>query len=168
MTHKGFAGTVYLRPETVMRVVRDIAESVGNWGVRYLAVLNFHGGNFILNPTIHEWNMDGRRPRLLHVDVYNGFSDMAPNLHACEVETSLMLHLAPERVRMDLRRDFVPERGREDITHFGVKGLSPEGVWGYPTRATAEKGRKWFEEAVRYSVRRVEELVRGFEAAERG
>ena len=163
ISHRGFAGTVYLRPETLMRVVRDIAESVGEWGIRYLAVLNFHGGNFVLNPTVHEWNMDGRTPKIMDVEIYNGLSDMAPNLHACEVETSMMLYLAPERVRMDLRQDFVPSQGREDITHFGVKVLSPHGVWGYPTRATPEKGRRWFEEAVGYGTRRIGELTRGFE-----
>lgn len=165
--HRGFTGTVPLRPETLMRIVRDIAESVGQWGVRYLAVLNFHGGNFILNPAIREWNLDGRTPRILHVEVFNGLSDVQPNLHACEVETSLMLHLAADRVRMDRRRDFVPQWRREDLTHFGMKRISPQGVWGYPSRATAEKGRRWYGELIRYCCDRIETL-RGFFEQEGG
>jgi len=36
-------------------------------------------------------------------------------------------------------------------------------VWGYPSRATAEKGAKWFAEAVDYSVRRIRNLKDAFE-----
>jgi creatinine amidohydrolase len=163
LEHRGFAGTVSLSPETLKGLVWDIAAAVASWGVHYLVLLNAHGGNFILNPAARQWNMDGRNPRLLLVDFFAGLQNIAPNLHAGEVETSLMLHLAPEKVRLELREDFVPSLGREDLTHLGMKRMSPRGVWGYPSRASAEKGEHWFREAVGYSVSRVRTLVAAFE-----
>jgi creatinine amidohydrolase len=163
LCHKGFSGTVYMKPETLMRIIRDLAESVGVWGVRYLAVLNCHGGNFVLNPTIREWNMERRLPHIMLIEAYNAFPDMAPNLHACEVETSLMLHLEPRTVHMDRARDFVPEWKRDDLTHFGMKRISPEGVWGYPGRASREKGKVWFDQLVRFCVERTNLVREEFE-----
>jgi creatinine amidohydrolase len=163
LEHRGFAGTVSLRPETLKHLVWDIAAAAGSWGVGYLVLLNAHGGNFILNPTAREWNMDGRKPRLLLVDFFAGLGNIAPNLHAGEVETSLMLYLAPDKVRMDRREDFVPTLGREDLTHLGMKRMSPRGVWGYPSRASADKGERWFREAVDYSATRVRTLIEASE-----
>ncbi len=164
LEHVGFSGTILLRPDTLKRVVRDIAESVSLWGIKYLLLLNFHGGNFILNPTAREWNMEGKAPIILLLDFYLGIKGMAPNLHAGEVETSLMLYFNPEVVRLDRAVDFIPEFGREDLTHFGMKGLTPGGVWGYATRATREKGKRWFEEGTKYLVERYTNLRRKLES----
>jgi len=163
LEHLDFAGTVTLKPETLKAVVWDIAESVGRWGIRYLVLLNAHGGNFCLIPTARQWNMDKKIPHLLLVDFFSGLSDMGDNLHAGEIETSMMLHLAPERVRADKPEDFVPEWSRADLTHFGMRGISPTGLWGRPSRATEEKGAKWFSEAVEYSTQRIRDLKAHFE-----
>ncbi len=163
LEHKGFAGTITLKPDTLKRIIWDIAESVSAWGIKYLALINAHGGNFILNPTAREWNMGNRLPRIMLIDFYNGISGMRPNLHAGEVETSLMLYLAPEKVRANKPRDFVPDWGREDLTHFGMKKISPEGVWGFPSRATREKGEKWFKEAAHYCIDRIRALKSFFD-----
>jgi len=165
--HRGFAGTVTLKPDTLRRVLWDIAASLSDWGVRYLAVLNAHGGNFILNPSIREWNMERRSPRIMLIELEGGYEKTFPNLHACEVETSLMLHLAPEKVRLNRAVDFVPSCPRADLTHFGMKRISPEGVWGYPTRASAEKGRKWFADCVAYCLERVRSLRASWERGDR-
>jgi creatinine amidohydrolase len=165
LEHMDFAGTVTLKTETLRAVVWDIAESVLRWEIRHLVLLNAHGGNFCLIPTARQWNMDRKLPHLLLVDFFSGLSETGDNLHAGEVETSMMLHLAPERVRREIPPDFVPEWTRADLTHFGMKGISPTGVWGYPSRGTAEKGARWFAEAVDYSVRRIRSLIEQFERA---
>lgn len=165
LVHRGFSGTVYLRPLTVRSVILDIAESLSEWKVQYLAILNCHGGNYILTPTIREWNLEARLPHLLHIEVYTGLSEeMGNNLHACEVETSLMLHLKPESVRMDKAINFVPPYPRSDLSHFPMKLLSPEGVWGYPTRATVEKGKRFFAILVEYCAQRIQFLQRAYES----
>ena len=164
LEHRGFAGVICLTPDTVRRVAWDIAESVGRWGVRYLAFLTFHGGNFILNPAAREWNMDGRSPRIFFVDFYAGLTGVGDNLHACEVETSIMLHLAPDSVHPERAVDFVPTWRREDLTVLGMKRVTPTGVWGYPTRGTAEKGRRWLEEGIAKSSEKIAHLREGCRA----
>lgn len=69
--------------------------------------------------------------------------------HADEVETSIMLHLAPERVDMSRAvRDYHPGKGplTRDAGQPGI--LSPTGVYGDPTLATPEKGRVFAEALV--------------------
>jgi creatinine amidohydrolase/Fe(II)-dependent formamide hydrolase-like protein len=107
--------------------------------------------------------MEHQLPHIMLIDFYAGLTETGANLHAGCVETSLMLYLAPERVREKEMRDFVPDQGREDLTHFGMKGLSPEGVWGYPSEATREKGERWFGEAVDYCFARAKGLRRRFD-----
>jgi creatinine amidohydrolase len=83
--------------------------------------------------------------------------------HAGEVETSLALHLFPEEVRMDLVCDGEEEEPEERFLAFpeGVpSGPPPEGFCGaegYPSSATAEKGRQVFERCLAPMVRFVTE-----------
>jgi len=137
-----------------------------SWSIKYLALINFHGGNFILNPAAREWNMDKKLPHIMVIDYYASFSNMFPNLHAGEVETSLMLHLAPEKVKIDLPEDYVPEWERDSLTHFGMQGVSPTGLWGFPSKATAEKGEKWFRQSVDYCTGRIEKLIKHYQSLE--
>jgi creatinine amidohydrolase len=159
LEHLGFAGVVCLKPDTLGRIVADLAESVGAWGVRHLVILSCHGGNFILNPVAREWNMRDRVPRIISLDFYDDLSGTGENLHACEVETSLMLHLAPERVHLERAVDFTPTWARADLTMLGMKRIAPAGTWGFPTRATAEKGERWLAEGVRTCTRRITRLM---------
>ncbi|MQY77301.1 MAG: hypothetical protein GH155_06705 [Spirochaeta sp.] len=108
LEHRHFPGTVTLRPETLRRMIYEIAESAGSWSVKYLALINFHGGNFILNPAAREWNMDKKLPRLMVIDYYAAFPDVFPDLHAGDVETSLMLHLDPRSLGLS-QQGFCPE-----------------------------------------------------------
>jgi len=84
--------------------------------------------------------------------------------HACEAETSLMLHLHPELVRMDEAADGPPdgERGFEAYPE-GVGKEPPKSGWsgaeGRPTAATAEKGRRIFERCLNPMVAHVSEKV---------
>jgi creatinine amidohydrolase len=79
--------------------------------------------------------------------------------HACEFETSMYLHLAPELVREDLIADEFPYGLSEYVVHdpagFGplvfmswYSQRTPSGVDGAPTHASREKGATWFRLAV--------------------
>jgi creatinine amidohydrolase len=72
--------------------------------------------------------------------------------HACEIETSMILHLRPDLVRKDRIRD------DPDDTPEALQGLfwardfgrrTDHGAVGYPETADAERGRKMLEAAVR-------------------
>lgn len=68
-------------------------------------------------------------------------------LHACEAETSLMLYLHPEKVNMSKAVD-----EKIEFEKFSVKGSlrkTKSGVFGSPTRATKEKGKKLFGRIVK-------------------
>lgn len=164
LEHRDFPGTVLLKPDTLKRTVWDIAESVHNWGVSYLAIINFHGGNFILNPAAREWNMERKLPHIILVDFFAGFKDMYPNLHAGEVETSMMLYLNPDNVRMDKLDDFIPQWERPDLTHFGMKNISPKGLWGNAKKADASKGKRWVNTGIDYCIERIKETRRFFKS----
>ena len=68
--------------------------------------------------------------------------------HAGEVLTSLLLHLAPDLVRLDEVRDFAADRARYERTARGRRPALPaacDGVVGHPSYATAEAGERMYE-----------------------
>jgi creatinine amidohydrolase len=149
LEHQGFRGTLTLRPATLASVVNDVAVALEQQGFRRLIVVNGHGGNFILNPTLRELNRANRPIKLLLVNFWECAAPAlvtTPEIHAGEFETSIMLAIAPGLVGPE-REDFAPPDGdpairQSDLTHFGVGFFSPAGVWGYPSRATRETGQK--------------------------
>jgi creatinine amidohydrolase len=90
------------------------------------------------------------------VDVANLLEAQPGPLHACEAETSVLLHLYPEVVRMERARDF--ELPPEAFDRY-LRGELPAppaggaGVVGHPTAANAEKGRRIYQRIL-YAVRR--------------
>lgn len=150
---RGIPGTLTLRFDTYMAVIRDIAESLAGWGIKAVFVLSGHGSNpqpvkHAIRELIHEQH----DIRVLN-SVYLGLGEMlaeaasqkwADDLHAEEIETSLMLAIAPETVRMELAApDYPPvppDYGRSELS---MGHIARSGVFGDPTPATAEKGQRW-------------------------
>jgi len=146
---------INMNPATQAAVLRDVTESVARAGVAKLVILNGHGGNDFrlmireLVPstplflcTINWYSCLDSRPF---------FTD--PGDHAGELETSMMLHLAPGLVRP------LAEAGPGRARRFRVRGLREGWAWaprhwievtedtgvGDPRPSTAEKGAKFFE-----------------------
>jgi len=153
MEHSGFRGSLSLRPETLMQIVRDVADEVERQQFRVLVLLNGHGGNFALGPVVRDINRRDRPLKLLLVDWWEHAApdlilegrDRGPDLHAGETETSVLLALHPDLVRPDPpdRPPGAPEAfplTQRDLNSFGIGHLSPNGVVGYPSLASAEKG----------------------------
>lgn len=146
-------GTLTLRFDTYMAVIRDIAESLSGWGVKALFVLSGHGSNpQPVKHAIRELIHDQLDIRVLN-SFYLGIDTMleeadsrqwANDIHAEEIETSLMLAIAPELVAMDRAAPDYPvapsDYGKSELSmgHF-----MQSGVFGDPTPATAEKGNRW-------------------------
>jgi creatinine amidohydrolase len=165
MEHRKARGTVYLRPETLALVIRDIAHSLHGSGFQRLVVVNFHGGNWILKPTIRSLNRDlpGFRVVLLQPDLPAAeaekiFEHTSGDVHGGEYETSLMLHLFPDEVRKvpsGGARSFPPQAF---LDYFDTTELTEDGYWGWPEAATAQKGQRAFEALVASSLRFVEQI----------
>lgn len=139
--HRGSFGTAWLRPTTLRLVVRDIAESISQWGVSSLALITGHGGNLILGPTVRELNLDfpSLRTVLVPERVQHG-PDRDPNeLHVGMEEMSIgcsLMSLDPPNEDSD----FVPDAHRDELDTIPLLELSETGVWGHPSRANAQIG----------------------------
>ena len=80
--------------------------------------------------------------------------------HADEIETSMMLYIAPESVRMKkAARDLNPHRpGPLSRDPNGQGTYSPTGAWGDPTLATREKGEALVESQVKNILKEIDDL----------
>jgi len=159
--HKDFAGSVWIMPQTLASIIRDIVLSLKYQGIKKIVVVNGHGGNFILKPAIRELNLLHKDLLVILVDL-GGISPNNPDIHAGEAETSLLLYLRPELVK-GKGVDYIPKAPRSYIDYFGIKGLSRCGVWGLPSKASPEKGKQIFETLVRKSLEYIKDVLKTYE-----
>ena len=78
-------------------------------------------------------------------------------VHAGESETSTQMYFNGEHVKAE-RVDYVPPVGREFLDYAVMEQISPSGVWGVPSKATAEKGEMatlWQAEAIAAQARTI-------------
>lgn len=145
--HGKMHGTVWLKPWTLAAVVKDVVRSLRDQGIKRIVLLNGHGGNFVLESAIRELNL--AYDDILVIMPENWFLIPAPQekpltmtaeVHAGEGETSSQLYLNPENVR-DQRVDFIPPVGREFLDYATMEYISPYGIWGLGSFATAEHGK---------------------------
>ncbi len=135
--HNGFAGTLSIGTNALSDVVVSIARSA-SWA-RGICIVNGHGGNADALKLVHSaLDYENIRHSIWSLPYYEG-----ADMHAGHTETSLMLHLAPDTVRMDLAEvgaigdsEILIERMRAG----GIKEVSSNGVVGDPTNATAAHG----------------------------
>jgi len=167
--------TIHLSTATALALLRDIAQSLATQGIDRLIIANAHGGNTfkpIVRDLINETGV-----LIVVADVFMMCPDVHAQTfekdggHADEMETSVMLHLHPDLVKLG-------QAGPGEHTPFEVDGLGQPGVWtprpwsrchpdtgcGNPVLATAEKGAV-FTAAV---VEALGTLIAGVSAAQPG
>lgn len=158
--HGPLEGTVWLKPATLAAVIRDVARSLREQGIRKLLILNGHGGNFVLEPIIQELNREYPYfTVIMPAEVWavaEGdeaiYETATSEVHAGEAETSVQLYLTPDRVRPE-RMDYVPPVGREFLDYVSMERISPDGVWGIPSYGQAGKGERAIAAQVQAIVR---------------
>jgi creatinine amidohydrolase/Fe(II)-dependent formamide hydrolase-like protein len=145
-----FPGGAALRRRTLHRVMNELIES---WeeeaGVREFVLLTAQANDAHLE-ALSTIRTDGATVQVM--DIFS--MDFGPLLErpgapiqGGELDTSLLLYLAPELVRMDLAQDFAPDpellaRYRPGLTRELPKG-SPGSI-GYPSLASAQKGERLY------------------------
>jgi creatinine amidohydrolase/Fe(II)-dependent formamide hydrolase-like protein len=149
-TKRPFPGNASVRRKTLHRWMNDLLNSWEQGGVETFIILTAHG---------HDPHQEAlstlrtRHARIFTVDIFaldfTGFlDDPGGPAHGGELDTSLMLHLAPQLVRMDLAQDFLlTERQQARYRRRGatsVPAMSP-GSLGRPTLASAEKGARLYK-----------------------
>ncbi len=161
--HMGKKGSVWMEPTTFYQMMHDIIMSLKVQGFKKVAILQTHGGIFITTPLVRDLNAKFQPDlKVALVSPYSGATGITETegLHADESETSQILAIAPETVHMDRAVDFVPDVPRPYLSYGSIFRACPDGVWGYPTKATAEKGEKLLQEYTRITV---EELNKAFD-----
>jgi creatinine amidohydrolase len=174
--HAAFPGTLTLKPETLIRLWTDIAESVKASGVNKLVLFNAHGGHVGAMDVVAR-DLRARLGMLVYsvnwyqLPMHNAQGDDVNALfsahehrfgvHAGDVETSVMLALQPDKVRMALAQNFqssseersanfpILGNGRSAKLAWQMQDYNPAGAAGNAAAATAEKGQALLEAAGR-------------------
>jgi creatinine amidohydrolase len=183
--HAAFGGTLTLKAETLIRLWTDIGESVAAAGVRKLVLLNSHGGQVGLMDVVAR-DLRARLGLLVYSVNWFGLPLVGPNgedvnalfsahehrfgIHAGEIETSMMLALAPELVDMAQAQNFASTsedraktyailgNGKSAKLGWQMQDYNPAGAVGNAAAATAEKGRAVLDAAGRALAQMLSEL----------
>lgn len=163
--HLAFAGTISLAEETFQKVVVDIIKSLCRHGFKRIILLPTHGGNFVpikksfdLFKTMEEVKILAFTDLedLLKVAFKSsekfGVNPFMSGAHAGEWETSLMLYLRSNQVKMEQ----ATEGFLGSITEVkakiasGLENLDDNGVLGDPRMGKAEAGKAYIEDVVEF------------------
>jgi mycofactocin precursor peptide peptidase len=159
--HSGFAGLLSLDDATLAGVIVDCARRMAAWGVRRLVLLSAHGGNrqalklaaARLSAEVRELEVrvlgcsTAIPGALLTLAEAEGISAEAVGLHAGDAETSEMLCLRPDLVRMERivpgyvgsMTEVMPR-----LLDAGLRSVTPSGVLGEASRADGARGERYF------------------------
>jgi creatinine amidohydrolase len=171
--HLGFCGTLSAGFDSYEGAIENVVESLQPHGFRKFYVLNGHGGNKEPN-VIAMRTLKARNPEsTFGTSSYYDFAKTAISAvlegplkelrHACEAETSLMLHLHPRLVRTDRLRDdgLTSEPPVTGVVHH-FDEITEQGSFGYATLADAVKGKKIFDAAVAGVSVEIETIAKGY------
>ncbi|HPA16296.1 MAG TPA: creatininase family protein [Verrucomicrobiae bacterium] len=164
--HLAFPGTLSVRQMPYIHLVVELCGCIAGMGAKKVFLLNGHGGNDVpARAALRElkdrfpgvrfvfasyWSLAVKTIRAVRESELGGIG------HACELETSLMLHLHPDRVKMARARRDGPRHAdryrRVDMQHARpayfvdeFHEMSKSGTIGDPRLATAEKGKRFFD-----------------------
>ena len=154
---KGFPATISLRQRTFIEVVKDIVVSLEEQKARNVILFSGHYGNMQPSKDAarelfdeygyrNVWNLgytsvDKLNKAIMQTTLWNG-----KTFHAAELETSLMLHIAPNLVKLHKAVGENPEIPPDiDLRPIPWKEYSKIGVFGDPAKATAEKGAEFLK-----------------------
>ncbi len=149
-TERGFAGNGSVRKKTLHRMLNDLLDTWESTGVREFILLTAHEHDPHLE-ALSTVITSGARVRV--VDIFEmDFSGLLQGtsepMHGDEVDTSLLLYIAPELVNMDVAEDYM--MSREELRRYRrgwlrVPKASPGSI-GRPTLASAVTGRALYEQ----------------------
>lgn len=156
--HQSFPGTISIGTEALTTLLVEYGRSAAGWA-RRIVFVNGHGGNITaLTSAVARLRSEGRDAGWCPCVAAGG------DAHAGHTETSVLLHISPTDVLTDrwLPGNAAPlPELLEPMRRGGVAAVSPVGVLGDPTTATAAEGRRILAEMVDGCVRRVARWVPG-------
>ena len=152
--HRGFPGLLSLGTEVLTEVLTELLRSARSWA-RGVVFVSGHGGNAeALGRALELGAAEGDRCCVVTA------SSPGADPHAGRAETSLLLALAPELVRQDVAVSGETRALAEIIDELRVGGiapLSPSGVLGDPSDASAQEGAERLTMMTAAGLRTIEE-----------
>ncbi|MBE9177141.1 creatininase family protein [Oculatella sp. LEGE 06141] len=177
--HWHFPGTVSLSAQTLMATLMEVGESLYRAGFRKLALVNAHGGQpqimEIVARDLHQTYEDfmvfplfvWRVPHI--AGEFLSPKEAELGIHAGDAETSMMLSILPDQVRMEQAVAEYPQ-GLPDNSLLSMEGklpfawttrdLSQSGVLGDPTVATKDKGDRLLDSTATSWTRVIEDIYK--------
>lgn len=184
LEHCAFAGTLSLSPETMLATLVELGACVARAGLRRLVLFNSHGGNravidlAALKLRVAQQMLVVRANYLRFTPPPDALpaAELRHGLHGGALETAMMLHLAPQKVRTEAIADF-PSSGRDMAERGCVLGpggeasfawmaqdLNPGGATGDARLADAALGARLVEHFATVLARVIED-ARDFDLA---
>ena len=160
--HTNYAGTLTLSPTTLIALWTELGACVARAGIKKLLLLNGHGGQVsVMDIVARELRM--QHNILVYSSSWFGLADDTANaqfcahehrfgIHGGEVETSMMLHLAPDTVHMERAQNFASTsedragkyqligNGKSAKMGWAIEDYNPAGAVGNSAAATTERG----------------------------
>jgi creatinine amidohydrolase len=168
--HLFYPGTLSVSQMPYIALVLELCRSMAKMGAQKVFLLNGHGGNDVpLRAAIRELKTEFPKIRFVFASYWSLANATLKTVresgpggmgHACEMETSVMLHLHPDRVKMKLARRDGPKHTdvyRKSDMQYGrpvyfvneFHEVTQTGTIGHPDLATAAKGKKFLDGIVR-------------------
>ena len=148
-TGKPQSGNASFRKKTLHRALNDLLDSWESSGVREFILLTAHEHDPHLEAlaTVVTSGARVRVVNLFDVDVSDLLQGDAEPIHGGEADTSLLLFLAPDVVRMDLAHDYTMATRERRRYRKGWLRVPEDchGSVGQPSLASADKGRLLYE-----------------------
>ncbi len=161
-----YPGSTTLRLETARDMIVDVVRSLAKYGPKRFYILNT-GISTVkpLKQAQEELATDGIEMRYTDLDRFDDIEKKvrtSGGTHADEIETSMMLYIAPDSVNMKRAERDLHENKRGGLTRDPNKPgtYSPTGAWGDPTLATREKGKVVVEGMTAAIIKEIDELQR--------
>lgn len=147
--HAAWPGTVSISAATLIAVIADIRASLRHAGTDSLVLVNGHGGNYVLNNITQEASVDGPPMALFpgredwnRARTEAGLATIGhDDMHAGELETSILLYARPDAVRDGNRTADHDAPDRPHLLTLGMRGYTESGVIGRPSLGAAAKGK---------------------------
>ncbi len=167
--YASFPLAITLTTVTLMRVLREVFDSLLRHGLTRLLIVNGHDGNIAaIEAATREYRVEHPEFKIAVLEAWwetagelvpEGTFEVWGGLgHGGEGETSMMLRVAPGLVDMAKARGVVPKLPAHVQVKWLFDELTPFGVTGDPTKATAEKGRLMRDALVDHLVEFIEAM----------
>ncbi|MGW5687810.1 creatininase family protein [Nonomuraea sp. NPDC003754] len=147
--HAAYPGTVSISHTTLTAIVTDVRQSLCHSGITRLVLVNGHGGNYVLSNIVQEANVTS--PDMVLFPVRHDWdtarqeaglvTNSSEDMHAGELEVSLLLHAYPELVGHVTEDDDHKSGARPYLLTTGMAAYAPGGSIGRPSMGSQEKGR---------------------------